>query len=207
MNKHFEDYKPQTFNQIVFEEHDIQQQLLGYASGSKRKNILLWGKPGGGKSLIADIIASSSRRENAIFSSDRATVINGDSWNKKSIDMILGAYNTGSSYVVIDEVDELKDSQKELTAFIDRYGRVGKLILTTNVAPASLLQRLVDRCDTIEIKLPTSQSNFAQVRKMFNENGCKHYTDEAIKTLIATTNGSWRQIETMFEDEIYYNAR
>ena len=31
MNKHFEDYKPQTFNQIVFEEHDIQQQLLGYA--------------------------------------------------------------------------------------------------------------------------------------------------------------------------------
>ena len=74
--------------------------------------------------------------------------------------MILGAYNTGSSYVVIDEVDELKDNQKELTAFIDRYGRVGKLILTTNAAPASLLQRLVDRCDVIEIKLPTSQSNF-----------------------------------------------
>jgi hypothetical protein len=41
---------------------------------------------------------------------------------------------------------------------------------------------------------------------MFNENGCKHYTDEAIKTLIETTNGSWRQIKTIFEDEIYCHA-
>jgi hypothetical protein len=59
---------------------------------------------------------------------------------------------------------------------------------------------------TLALKTEFHQSNFPQIRKMFNENGCKHYTDEVIKTLIKTTNGSWRQKETIFEDEIYCHA-
>jgi replication-associated recombination protein RarA len=212
MYKSFAEYQPETFSDLVFDDLNVEQILRGYAVGFKRKNLLLWGQPGSGKSLIAQVIAKDASLANSpSFSFSDGIVINGDDWTAKCGDKIVSYWGWGNPYVVIDEVDELKEEQRELTSIIDRYKRLGSFILTTNVNPAYLLSRLVDRCDVIEIKRPKIHSSFSAVRRMFDDNGLSHYTNAQLTRLLDTTTdaegrSSWRQIETMVEDEIYTNS-
>ena len=208
----FSKYYPQQFSQLIFEDTSVAKRLNKYASGTKTKSLLLYGQPGTAKSLTARLIAneaSKSSQKQRLFQASDATVINGDDWNKKSETKIIQTWWHQSPYVVIDEVDELEKEQKSLTKIIDKWGEHGGLILTTNKHPNDLLERLVSRCEVIKIGGLSEQTVFPLVRQIFNDGGIGHrYTDADINTLIKGTQvsglSSWRSIEDMVDDEIYY---
>jgi len=214
----FQNYTPKTFDDLLFEDDAVRQQLLGYATGVKRSNILLWGQPGSGKSIAASVIANDARLASNHIWDFPASVINGHFWNNNcdSQHQILMGFNTGNPFVIIDEVDELKsDGLAELTAFMDKTKHLGSLILTTNTKPKLLLERLVDRCDVQQIERLSLQKTIQLVSTVFSENGLAHYTPTDIEALARTTlssgfdtNGSsikrasFRHIEKMVDEEI-----
>lgn len=207
----FRNYTPNSFSELTFEDATVESRLKKYAQGFKRKSLLLYGEPGTAKSLTAQIIArevSNLPSNNRAFSTDRATVINGDDWNKKSEILITNTWCHSSPYVVVDEVDELGKSQKTLTKLIDEWAEFGSFILTTNQHPNQLLQRLVSRCEVMKVDAISEAKVFPIVRHIFDCEGLEHYSNAQIKTLIKTTqiNGrsSWRAVEDMVDDEIFY---
>ena len=207
----FRNYAPTTFNELIFEDASVASRLRKYASGFKRKTLLLYGEPGTAKSLTAQIIADAvlhQTKNQRIFVFNQSPVINGADWDKACENRILNIWNNVSPYVVIDEVDELEKKQKDVTKIIDRYKDFGDFILTTNKHPNELLERLVSRCEPFYIGALSVATVFPVVRHIFDNEGLQHYSDAQIKTLIKSIciNGKcdWRSIEDLVDDEIFY---
>lgn len=201
----FEDkYQPRVFEELIFEEARVKQQLRYYATNQRNKHLLLYGPPGTAKTTACVVIANSRLPEGTeCLDILEASFIKSDfdaqlqkieaGWNAQKL---LGGVE--HPVAVINEVDQLNvEQQQKLRAFIDKC-RHGLLYMTTNNL-ASIDQPLRNRCDCIEVK---SLSLRAMVQR-----ACDIVTaelgvcDEAtVIRLLNTVDGSWRDALLAIED-------
>lgn len=203
----FEDkYQPRVFEDLIFEEARVKQQLRYYADNKRHKHLLLYGPPGTAKTTACVVIANSRLPEGSeCLDILEASLIASD------FDAALAKIEAGFTAMrflsgvehpvaVINEVDQLKvEQQQKLRAFIDK-SRHGFLYMTTNNL-ASIDQPLRDRCDCIEIKSLQPSSLFERAHQIAEaELGPVNKT--RIWKLISTGNGSWRDALSALEDYI-----
>ena len=203
----FEDkYQPRVFEDLIFEEARVKQQLRYYASNKRHKNLLLYGPPGTAKTTACVVIANSRLPKG----SECLDILEA-SFVTNDFDAALSRVEAGFNaqkflsriehpVAVINEVDQLKvDQQQKLRAFVDKC-RHGFLYVTTN-NPASIDQPLRDRCECIEMKSLTTETLLERAYAIvLAELGSVDRI--AIAALIETVNGSWRDALIAIEDYV-----
>ena len=219
-------YTPKTFDELVFTDELTKQKLQGYVDGDKRRWLLLYGAPGGAKSLTASIIAKAmcERDNTSMFYAKDTVVINAADWETETSERIVKFFMAGSPTVVVNELDHLHSShQAKLRSLWDKYNRYGNIIFTMNSHPndVGVLDALVDRCEVIHLERPSLEDMFPKIRSMFESEGLS-YSDENIKALMRlkqkvaydkdgslseTRRLSWRDALTIVEDEKSYCRR
>lgn len=203
----FEDkYQPRVFEDLIFQETRVKQQLRYYANNQRHKHLLLYGPPGTAKTTACVVIANARLPEG----SECLDVLEA-SFIVSDFDAALTRVEAGFNaqkflsgiehpVAVINEVDQLKvEHQQKLRAFVDKC-RHGFLYTTTNNL-ASIDQPLRDRCECIEMKSLTTETLLERAYAIvLAELGSVDRI--AIAALIETVNGSWRDALIAIEDYV-----
>jgi len=202
-------YAPVTMREIVIEDADIKQRLEDYADGLRTGHVLMHGPRGTGKSSAANVIsqqrsggnlgAFTQGYEGATFTEpDFNKILNDWDWQRSQ--------GVNVPVAVINEVDLLSPSLLEkLKAFTDDYGHLGQIVATTN-NPHKLSAAQQDRFDMIEMP-PISPETFAPRLREILEAERADISDDDLRDVLATTNGSWRDALSVAEDIIVASTR
>jgi replication-associated recombination protein RarA len=208
----FEDkYQPRVFEDLIFEEARVIQQLRYYANNQRHKHLLLFGPPGTAKTTACVVIANARLPEGSeCLDVLEASFIASDF--EAALSKVEAGFNAqkflagvGHPVAVINEVDQLKvEQQQKLRAFVDKC-RHGFLYMTTNNL-ASIDQPLRDRCDCIEVKSLQPSSMVERACEIVSaELGV--VDQQVITQLIQTVNGSWRDALLAIEDFVLAQQR
>lgn len=195
-------YAPVTMGEIVIEDADIKQRLEDYANGVRTGHVLMHGPRGTGKSSAANVIAQqrtdgnlgafTQGYEGATFTEpDFNKILNDWDWQRSQ--------GVDTPVAVINEVDLLSAPLLEkLKAFTDDYGHLGQIIATTN-NPHKLSAAQQDRFDMIEMPAVSPEAFFSRVREILDAEQVE-ISDDDLRDVLATTNGSWRDALSAAED-------
>ena len=203
----FEDkYAPRSFDNLIFEDAEVKQKLKYYAENRRHKHLLLYGPPGTAKTTACVVIANERQPEGSecldVLEASFVSMDLPSQLERVEAGWIAQQRLTGVSHpiAVINEIDQLKvEQQQRLRAFIDKC-RHGFLFMTTNNL-ASVDQPLRDRCECIEIKALSSTTLLDRACAIVcHELGAVDRF--AIKALMETVNGSWRDALLAVEDYI-----
>ena len=193
---------PTTINDLIISDTSVSERLRQYAEGRRKGNILIYGPKGLGKTEAAKAVA---RTKAAIFDDFEPLIIRGSSVRADFETQILNDWNiqtlngVKNPFVVIDEVDELSNKQQRiLRAHLDHYQRIGNVVLTTNHRERLDLP-LIDRCDAIEMPPIDPKDWLLKSQGYLSANG-KSFTDQSVLDVLATTNGSIRDIMRAVDD-------
>lgn len=202
-------YAPATMREIVIEDADTKQRLEDYADGLRTEHILMHGPKGTGKSSAANVIAQqrtggdlgafTQAYEGATFTqSDFEKILNDWDWQRsQGVDVPVA---------VINEVDLLSAPLLEkLKAFTDECGHLGQIIATTN-NPHKLSAAQQDRFDVIEMPAISPETFFSRVREILDAEQVE-ISDDDLRDVLATTNGSWRDALSAAQDIIIASKR
>lgn len=203
----FEDkYQPRVFEELIFEEARVKQQLRYYANNQRHKHLLLFGPPGTAKTTACVVIANARLPEGSecldvleasLMASDLEAAFSKIEAGFNAMCLMSGVEHP---VAVINEVDHLKvEQQQKLRAFVDKC-RHGFLYMTTNNL-ASIDQPLRDRCDCVEVKSLKPASLLDRSYEIV-EAELGRVNKPAINKLISTGNGSWRDALLALEDYI-----
>ena len=199
-------YEPKKIDDIVVEDPATKQRLADYADGLRTGHVLMHGPKGTGKSSAARVISDtltgggmgtfSESYEGATFKeSDFARILKDWSWQLSQ--------GVAAPVTVINEVDLLPPALLEkLKAFMDEKEHIGQIIATTN-NPHRLSPAHQDRFDVIEMPALSPDAFAPRIRQIF-DGECEgtDISDDQLRDILDTTNGSWRDAISATEDGV-----
>ncbi|MEX0450507.1 AAA family ATPase [Spiribacter sp. 218] len=199
-------FEPQRFGDLVFASADTKSVLNDIRTGalpfpSGKHGIILYGSFGTGKTASAPIICDMIEQANSgsalaiepyvidCEGSERIDQILNTAEDRRQI---LSANLSNLHYFIFDEVDSLTDpAQRKLRMFMQRTHVV--TVMTTNYID-KLDGGLKDRCYQLEINPLTNAQMRQSVLQRVKDNNLTPPTEEQLEQLIASSNGSWRQV-------------
>jgi DNA polymerase III delta prime subunit len=201
------EFLPKTLDECVISDVRSKDILASILNGSMpfpafgKCGILLHGNYGTGKTttarLLPELIEVSRGGSNAIYDFyECAQGMNGVSLiNCITQRTSFVSLNQSSlHYSVLDEVDNLTDAaQASLKAIMDCYH--GIFIMTTNDI-SKINKGIVNRSHVIHMLTAQSQSWLPLVKRVITSTGAKCPPDTSLLPIIATCNGSGREILT-----------
>tara|TARA_R110002020_G_scaffold50791_2_gene143669 strand:+ start:8259 stop:8885 length:627 start_codon:yes stop_codon:yes gene_type:complete len=189
-------YAPTKLSEFVFEDSLVEVAIRPFATGATRDNILLYGDFGGGKSTLAQIVANAGFHR--VGTGNKATVLAGGKYNATSHDLLDNGWMLGSidgiayPYVIIEDVDRLKEKQLDLRDFLDGRRQYG-VIFTTN-SPGLVDGGLLNRCQQFELKVPSPAQWAPRAQYILAQEGVSVSLPK-VQALLTAANGSIRDIE------------
>ena len=198
--------KPTTFEDLVFASANTESTLNDIRSGvlpfpSSKHGIILYGSLGTGKTTAAPIICDMVERAISGHALQIAPDVI-DCTGTERIDQIINnlenqtqflSLNLSSHhYFIFDEVDNLTDpAQRKLRMFIQRPYIVS--VMTTNYID-QLDGGLRDRCHVLDFNPLTEAQMIERVRAVVEKHKLEMPSDDQMKQLVASSNGSWRNV-------------
>ncbi len=200
-----EDFKPKTLDECVISDvrsKDILSQILNGQlpfPAFGKCGILLHGNYGTGKTttarLLPDLIETSRGGSNAMYDFYQcAQGMNGVSLmnNITQRTSFISLNQSGLHYSILDEVDNLTQAaQASLKTIMDC--RHGVFILTTNDIN-QIDKGVVNRCHVIHMLVAQAQSWLPIVKRVITSTGAVCPPDSSLIPVIASCNGSGREI-------------
>ena len=202
-----DDFKPKTLEECVISDvrsKDILSQILNGQlpfPAFGKCGILLHGDYGTGKTttacLLPELIETSRGGSNAMYELYRcAQGMNGVGLmnNITQRTSFVSLNQSGLHYSILDEVDNLTQAaQASLKAIMDC--RHGVFILTTNDIN-QVDKGVVNRCHVIHMLVAQAQNWLPLVKRVIVSTGAACPPDSALIPVIASCNGSGREILT-----------
>ena len=193
-------YAPATFNDLVFGNPDAETVLNAVVQGAKRRNLVLEGPYGTGKSMAADIVANAAPKlDGSLFSSEPALKFSGDDFDGgKFKSACKGWRMTDNQYAVIDEFDGLGNKdQKKVRKQMDNH-RDRFFILTTNHLNR-IMEPIRSRCQIVEMPALTLDALLPKCQDILEQEGL-HVPDREILDAIGPAGGDMRKTLEQLED-------
>jgi replication factor C subunit 3/5 len=192
-------YSPTQFEELIFQNDIVKARLEKYASGKRKRNLLLYGPYGTGKSTAARVIADTSPEKKGALFTLGAEAVNCSRFKPDSDQpMTLANIKTNLlfsgkkyPYAVLDEFDILTQGQQDsVRDMMDRtLGRSG-FILTTNYLHR-IDGAILSRCDVVELPaLDPSALVAGSQRILAAENVI--ISDKSVLDMASNSQGDWR---------------
>ena len=195
-------YSPVTIADVVFNDVPTKRRVEQYASGQRTGNIIFHGPKGTAKSTTARIITRELAR--TVDSGYPAPVLQSSNITNDTLEGFWAHWNwqifegIEHPFIILEEVDQISIRlQHKLRSVLDECNK-GKVILTTNNIHTVDVP-LVDRCDDIEMPLANTDMWFDRARWIL-ENEKVRFSDEQLRSLLRTCNGSIRDLMRALED-------
>jgi len=147
-----EKYRPTVISEYVGDDY-IKSKVLDYINGNTVDNLLLFGKPGTGKTTLAKIIVNSLKCDYLYVNASDENSVDDVRTKIKDYTMTLGFSEL--KVVILDESDYLSiNAQAALRNIIESCSKYTRFILTANYIE-KIIEPLISRCNTVEIKPPS----------------------------------------------------
>lgn len=196
-------YEPQSFDDLLFEDPSVREELRNYAEKKITGHIILDGDNGVGKSMTAKVIAQLRLSEPEWVSKIIYQPGGNNPLQKEDLKGLMedaGLYRifTGSSdyFRVFNEVDRLSTAhQHKLLAAMEWATFYGYYILTTNNYD-KLNKALRSRCQRYTLSLFSDKTLLPFCRKILQAENVQ-ISDDKLLALIAETDRTIRGVERM----------
>lgn len=190
--------RPQTLDDVVGQDHLVgaNAPLRRLIVADKVSSILLWGPPGTGKTTLAELIASSTKRRFERLSAVTAGVKD----VREVIDSAKRAltFENRGTVVFIDEIHRFTTTQQDALLHAVESGVVSLIGATTENPAFSVNPALRSRSSVFELK-PVDEGAIQQVlNRACHVLSCTA-SDEAIRIIARRCTGDVRQALTAFE--------
>ena len=202
---------PNSLDDVIFKDPNVQQTLKEYAQNKRHKHLLLYGPKGTGKSVSAKIVLKERMGTN--WQPGLGHVYNASAYQAQwdNFEPILRQWDMQLSHgatvgcSVIDEIDQFKlPMQQRLRAFIDRY-EMGFVIATTN--NLHLVDGpLKDRFRPVFVENPSVQQWVPRVVSVMAAEEISVTPAQALG-LLNGFSGSGRKLNDWLEDYVFQMPR
>lgn len=202
-------YAPRMFNDLIFPDSNTRQRLWEFGKNLRHSSLIFHGPYGTAKTTTARVL--NEMREAGLQAGGvdfyRASDITASTFvkmnNTHAIKRLAGVQ---VPVTIIDEIDQVDQKlQYKLRWELDMNSDQGCFIFTTNKLHA-VDKGLVDRCD--EVNLPALNTAQWRARAMWvlQQEGVT-ISEEKLDALIATCNGSIRDLMRSLEDVVLRRLR
>ena len=194
--------RPKTLDDILGQEHIIGKGKIinNLIKNKKMFSLILYGKPGIGKTTIAQVIANELELPVRFLNA----VIN----NKQDFDIAIAeAKMQGTLLLVVDEIHRMnKDKQDILLPHIEN-GTIVLIGLTTSNPYHKINPAIRSRCQIFELKSLTEKDIIKGLNKAVDVLKDIKITDKELKYIAALSNGDIRSAYNLLEMAYYSNSK
>jgi DNA polymerase III delta prime subunit len=178
-------YKPKQIGDLIFPNINVKNVVTAYASGQVTRPLILCGRNGTGKSLIAGLLPKAIEGIDRVMTTYiKPYELNTDKevdklfTRSKQFDNLFTTNGQRFSYYVIEEMNCCIGGRNSFRTALDNYTGVDLTIITTNEV-ARIDKGIRSRCEELEVPACTPEVFFPFAKKIMEKEGVE-ISDEAL---------------------------
>ena len=197
-------YRPQTINEFVFATQELETEIKRYTQGKSLLPLVLYGRYGTGKSLLADLIPKAIDGTNVIVNYVNAEDLNNANevhkkfYRSSQFDKHFTTNGQKLNYTVVEEVNFDPKAKGALRVCLDKMAERELFIFTTNEIE-KIDGGLLSRALALEV-LPAPPDRFLSHAKQILQSEGVELDDRVLHEVLQTV------YENDYDNRAYYRA-
>lgn len=205
-------YSPKFVNDIIFPNDEVRNVVTAYASGEVTRPLILCGRNGTGKSLLAKLIPKAiENMDDVLVTEVKAYKLNNDAEvdelfsRGKMFDTLFTVNGQRYSYYIIDEMNSCIKGRNSFRIALDKYRGTDITIITTNEI-TQVDRGIRSRCEVLEVPACTPEVFFPHAKRIMDTEGVEISDNallaalEAAYEIAADNRGYYKTLDGLFRD-------
>ena len=205
-------YSPAFIGDLIFPNAYVKSVITAYASGEVRRPLILCGRNGTGKSLIAKLLPKAIEgMEEVQVTHVKAHKLNSDSEvdelfsRNKMFDSLFTVNGQRFTYNVIEEMNSCIKGRNAFRIALDKYMGTDLTIITTNEI-AQIDKGIRSRCEVLEVPACTPIIFFPHAKSIMENEGIEIEDSALLAALEASyeiapdNRGYYKVLDSLFRD-------
>ena len=205
-------YSPAFIGDLIFPNAHVKSVITAYASGEVRRPLILCGRNGTGKSLIAKLLPKAIEgMEEVQVTHVKAHKLNSDSEvdelfsRNKMFDSLFTVNGQRFTYNVIEEMNSCIKGRNAFRIALDKYMGTDLTIITTNEI-AQIDKGIRSRCEVLEVPACTPIIFFPHAKSIMENEGIEIEDSALLAALEASyeiapdNRGYYKVLDSLFRD-------
>lgn len=205
-------YSPAFIGDLIFPNAQVKSVITAYASGEVRRPLILCGRNGTGKSLIAKLLPKAIEgMEDVQVTHVKAHKLNSDSEvdelfsRNKMFDMFFTVNGQRYTYNVIEEMNSCIKGRNAFRIALDKYMGTDLTIITTNEI-AQIDKGIRSRCEVLEVPACIPAVFFSHAKRIMEKEGIGIKDNALLAALEASydiapdNRGYYKVLDGLFRD-------
>jgi DNA polymerase III delta prime subunit len=205
-------YSPKFIGDIIFPNEEVRNVVTAYASGEVTRPLILCGRNGTGKSLLAKLIPKAIENMDEVLVSEvKAYKLNSDAEvdelfsRGKMFDTLFTVNGQRYSYYIIDEMNSCIKGRNSFRIALDKYRGTDITIITTNEV-TQIDKGIRSRCEVLEVPACAPEVFLPHAKKIMEAEGVE-ISDSALLAALeaayeieADNRGYYKELDKLFRD-------